>query len=476
MDSKAEENHNSAKERKQWYTYVTVEPPMFLYMMAYMITSVIEQTFYVFQACRVNHGQPEDVCYNIQDYEDINKEVQVTVSTFHQWNGIAANIIPLLLAFFLGTYSDKRGRKVLLLVGLLGKLYFSIVITLNTMFLWPVEYIIYTATFPSALTGSDLAIFAACFSYIADVSSLKNRTLRVGILDIVYLSAMPSGVALGNFIFNKLVDRSFTWMFIINTTLMVIATLYSIFFLKWQTRPEQKSLFEAGVKNPITDFFDLRNIGKTIVTLTKRRSNNRRLILWFLLISMAFYTFQRDEKPVMYLYALKVLKWDTTDFSNFRTFASTSYVTVMLFGIPLMTKVLKWKDTVILMLGASSHIAGHFTYTQATAGTTMYIGATLAALGPCVAPVIRSMASKVLAPSERGVVYAFLSVNQTAVAMCSSLIYMQIYKATIDTDYITAIFFFTIATQGVVFLLSMSMELMLKGKNLEAPAEEVFNK
>lgn len=59
------------------------------------------------------------------------------------------------------------------------------------------EYVIYTAALPSALTGADLAIFAGCFAYIADVSSLKNRTLRVGILDVVYLSTMPTGVAIG---------------------------------------------------------------------------------------------------------------------------------------------------------------------------------------------------------------------------------------------------------------------------------------
>lgn len=60
------------------------------------------------------------------------------------------------------------------------------------------EYVIYTAAFPSALTGADLAIFAGCFSYIADVSSLKNRTFRIGILDVAYLSTMPTGVAIGN--------------------------------------------------------------------------------------------------------------------------------------------------------------------------------------------------------------------------------------------------------------------------------------
>lgn len=50
---------------------------MFLYMMAYMITNVIEQSFYVFQACTVNHGYSADVCYNISNYDEINKEVQV---------------------------------------------------------------------------------------------------------------------------------------------------------------------------------------------------------------------------------------------------------------------------------------------------------------------------------------------------------------------------------------------------------------
>lgn len=59
--------------------------------------------------------------------------LKVTASTFHQWNGVASHLVPLLLAFFLGSYSDKRGRKVILIAGLLGKLYFSVMITINTL-------------------------------------------------------------------------------------------------------------------------------------------------------------------------------------------------------------------------------------------------------------------------------------------------------------------------------------------------------
>lgn len=62
---------------------------------------------------------------------------------------------------------------------------------------WPVEYIIYTASIPCALTGADISIFAAAFAYISDVSSIQNRTMRVTILEVCYLITFPIGIALG---------------------------------------------------------------------------------------------------------------------------------------------------------------------------------------------------------------------------------------------------------------------------------------
>lgn len=44
---------------------------------------------------------------------------------------------------------------------------------------------------------SDVAIFACAFAYISDITSVKDRMLRITILDVVYLSTMPTGIALG---------------------------------------------------------------------------------------------------------------------------------------------------------------------------------------------------------------------------------------------------------------------------------------
>lgn len=139
---------------------------------------------------------------------------QKTVSLFHQWDNIAGHVIPIILALFLGAWSDKRGRKMPLMMGLFGKLIYSIMIIVNAnQPSWPLNYVIYTATIPCAFTGADVAIFASCFAYISgmcisstsilylrhysttifkisDVSSVKTRTLRITILDATYLSTM----------------------------------------------------------------------------------------------------------------------------------------------------------------------------------------------------------------------------------------------------------------------------------------------
>lgn len=112
-------------------------------------------------------------------------------------------------------------------------------------------------------------------------------------------------------------------MFIINTSLLVLAILYSLIRLEWRTLPQQQPL--SGV-NLLTDFFDKKHVTATVKTVTNSRPNHGKLHLWLLLLIMMLYTFQRDEKPMSYLYTQLKFKWNVTKFSNFRTFQSTTFV------------------------------------------------------------------------------------------------------------------------------------------------------
>lgn len=53
---------------------------MFLYMLAFMLTSVVEQAFFLEKACLVNHGHPANICQTIDTNDTLKKEVQVILS------------------------------------------------------------------------------------------------------------------------------------------------------------------------------------------------------------------------------------------------------------------------------------------------------------------------------------------------------------------------------------------------------------
>lgn len=63
------------------------------------------------------------------------------------------------------------------------------------------------------------------------------------------------------------------------------------------------------------------------------------------------------------------------------------------------------------------------------------------------------MTSKIVPTSERGKVFALLSVCDNAVPFISGVCYSQIYRATKSTNYGGSVFLLTIATQMTVFLL-----------------------
>lgn len=86
-----------------WIRYISVEPTMWLYIMAYMITSVVEQALFVYKSCRVNHGFSEEVCQNIKQNDTVKNIVQVRKKNFFHlfsiWKKKNYSLIRLLKIF-----------------------------------------------------------------------------------------------------------------------------------------------------------------------------------------------------------------------------------------------------------------------------------------------------------------------------------------------------------------------------------------
>ncbi|KAL1116493.1 hypothetical protein AAG570_004965 [Ranatra chinensis] len=427
---------------------------MFLYMSAFMITSVVEEAFFVDKACRVNLGFPKNVCDNIAAEENkmYKQQVQVEVSTFHQYENIASQAVPVVLAFFLGAWSDRVGRKIPLLLGLAGNFIYSFMIVVNALQdSWPLETVLWSACLPCALTGGNLTVFMAAFSYLADTTSEQQRTMRTTLLEVAYLLPMPIGVALGSYLFGVL-DRSFAAMFTINAALLLASMAYTAVFVKLKTSGDHARWGGGGCR--LRSLFEVGHVVESVKSLLRPRSDNRRMYLLLTLTAMSLYTFQRDEKHMMYLYAQLKFHWDVPTYSKFRTYQSSLYVVGLVVGVPVVLRVLRMRDTTTAMLGAASHTVARFIFAFGRQPWLLYLGGGFGLLGPVVAPVLRSVTSKLVPSSERGKVFALFTVADTTVPLVSGIIYTQVYNHTI-TSLPQAFFFVTAASQILVFIIAL---------------------
>lgn len=168
---------------------------------------------------------------------------------------------------------------------------------------------------------------------------------------------------------------------------------------------------------------------------------------------MFFYTFQRDERSYTYLYTYAKFNWGVNEFSNFKTFQSILHIVMLFIGVTTMSKLFKWTDTTIAMIGAYCFATARIFFALAETPTIFYLGAIVSSVGPVGGPLLRSMTSKVVPASERGKVFAMLSVCDNAVPMVSSVLYTQVYKRTIGQ--FPFFFMLTPLTQMILFFLML---------------------
>lgn len=404
---------------------ITVEPALFFYSLSMMSVSVIRDSVYFERACE---DMGHEDCKSLSS-ED-KKSVQLVVSNFLQWNGLVRQIIPIILAFYIGAWSDKRGRKITLIFGLTGELIYSLLylcFILNKDF--PLSYFIFGVTIPGSIGGATLTTFSSFFSYVSDTSNVNNRTKLMTISSAIYSISAPIGVALGSYILSS--SGSHVYVFLVNIFCIMIALVYSIFFLKWQTKPEQRHISEVPLSGLWKDLFESGNLSDSLKTFVNKRPN--RSLLWLSISILGLAIFHRGEKSMMFLYTQLNFNWNIHDFSNLRTFENALQVPVLLLLVPFLTNYVKLNDAVVVIIGALGYIVSRIVLMTYSTPMMFYIVAGISSLGTIVNPVARSMVSKIVSSEELGKTFALLALLDSIVPLISSVVFTQTYNLSLET-------------------------------------------
>ncbi|KAL0125340.1 hypothetical protein PUN28_004466 [Cardiocondyla obscurior] len=382
----------SMSMRQKWSfltSNITVEPMVACYVIPSVLSQLATQNLILEKACRVNLAYSDEVCSaltarNTTGYEAEETAVQQMVARMQTWKTPLQSALPTMLILFMGAWSDRTGlRKPCMLLPIIGEFFSSVTLIACTYWFYelPMEVVVLESVWP-ALTGGWFTMFMGIFSYIADITTVESRTLRIGAANVFLSLGVPIGMALSGILYTKL---GFYGVFSIAMVCYVLSFVYGLVVIKEPPRviaerSRKKSLPPEGKKRTslcafVLDFFSLKHIEETFRVAFKKGAHNRqKRVIVLMVIVMVVIGPLYGEMAVLYLYMRYRYNWNEVTFSMFSTFGMVTNLIGTAISVGIFSHILKIDDAIVGIMSCTSKILASFVYAFATSAWMVYVG------------------------------------------------------------------------------------------------------
>ncbi|XP_067013290.1 probable peptidoglycan muropeptide transporter SLC46 isoform X1 [Anabrus simplex] len=442
-DHEVEWKNLSFREKARYMiTHITVEPIGALYIMPSVLASLATQNLNLEKACYVNLKYGDEVCQALTarktaNYKAEETKVQQLVAGMIMWKTIVQSALPSILMLFLGSWSDRRGRrKPLMLMPIVGEFLTSIGLIFCTYFFYelPMEVAgVVEALFP-ALTGGWFIMFMAVYSYIGDITTVKMRTVRIGFVSLCNHIGVPIGMALSGILYVKI---GFYGIFSIAAVLYTIIFCYTMFRIQEERKPlsvEEKKKREQQKCWRFHELVDLKHVAETFRVVFKNdKHDRRRRVIMLMVCCMVIIGPLHGEIAVMYLFTRYRFNWNEVDFSMFSTYSMITNLIGTMVSVGLFSHVLKIDDALIGVMSCTSKILSCFVYAFSTTDWMIYMAPIVEILNGTSFIAMRSIISKLVPPDELGKVNSLFGVCEALMPLVYGPMYSAVYAATMHT-------------------------------------------
>ncbi|ELU07637.1 hypothetical protein CAPTEDRAFT_135381 [Capitella teleta] len=157
-------------------------------------------------------------------------------SAVYNYLNTAVALIPCFFScIFLGSYSDRAGRKIAILLPIVGSILKLIVFVIVMAFKFHVAFI-FIGSFIDGCFGGTATLLMGCFSYISDITSMSNRSFRVVVLEV----CIGIGVVISQTIIGVIIHYlGYLWPFAILAGLNFLLFIYVVFRVKETVVPSE---------------------------------------------------------------------------------------------------------------------------------------------------------------------------------------------------------------------------------------------
>ncbi|XP_041467152.1 proton-coupled folate transporter-like [Lytechinus variegatus] len=406
---------------------ITVEPVIFFMMLAYSLFIPLRLQYLTRRIARDEFGI---VDYNHADdplcTQDVNNsvmtvngttemEIEQRVSLFALYLSATTSVPALFCTTLLGAHSDQAGRKVALIVPSIGFCVYAacyLTVTIKEMNIWYLAI----GHFMLGVCGDFSLLLAGCFSYMADITTKKERALRIILLDC--LSFTAAGIAqVGVGFWIKTQGFEAPYIFILGC--VSLTTIYVIFLVP-DTHPQAHPA--------------MINVGdaiRKILNLVQSNTHQRRLPLFIATSVMLLRVLVFFSLPSLtLLYGMgHPFCWDSVIIGIFSAMQYVSGAIGMIIGGKLLSRYLR--DASLVQVGLISSILCIVLTGVAPSNPYLYAVPVVGLFRALSLPMLRTIMSKLVYPSEQGVMFACIGCLQSLAMVVSPLIFNTLYNATL---------------------------------------------
>ncbi|XP_026184779.1 solute carrier family 46 member 3 [Mastacembelus armatus] len=362
---------------------------------------------------------------NSSTQSSYHKEVQRQASLFSLYTELLSTIPSLVVTLMLVAYSDRGGRKIAIIMPLIGTLIYCLAFLTVSFFELNI-YLIIGSSLLSSLFGGLGTFLGGCFAYIADLcEDGRQKTLRMAGLDMMIglLSGVAS-ISTGYF----LKAAGFNWPFLTSVLCQCLIIFYVIFILEETVK---KAPSDAIILDGSTQPSALKQMICGVYQMFARATRRCKIVLVLLMLIFTSFSFSDvGGTSLMTLYELnEPLCW-TEILIGYGSALSTTMFLASFVGVSAFTYC-GVPQLLIVLMGILSVISGMVLVAFAKTTLLMFIVRVPMLLSIMPFPVLRSIMSKIISKSEQGALFACLSFLESFTNNVSVAVFNSVYAATV---------------------------------------------
>lgn len=418
--------------------HLTVEPVAFLFVLnIYTEYSVVQDMIFT-RLCMTELGTDDATSCNKQalNATSLNILSKEQALTMKYYMGIFY-FCAILASFFAGSWSDRFGRKPLMMLpsalGIPGEILF-ILCSLFIKHEWSL-IVAYVAAIFHGISGGSTTVVSTCFGYIADITDPKNRTKRVILLEAFFFVGGFCGYQLAGIMMSRVIGKRFEYVFalcaVVHGLIILLASRVK------ETRgpkavlsiqPSSSPTGQENTDKALDGIFNFKHVSAMCSTIFKRRPTRCRILLLCLCAVGSNIAMAVQITLVFSFVKASPIAWTSSQYSYYSGFTYLSGGLSLIVVLPIVYHF--WPatpDGLVAGWGFLSKAIGLVNLGLSTTTEQVWIGVLLLAFSEYTMPSLRSMLSKAVDEDERGKAFSFLSVLQNVIQFIGTIIFPALY-------------------------------------------------